>query len=271
MIFGGFSDYKTPHGANIVLCSRLAEFSNLRHGFSTALGGVSKDCFSSLNLSFNRGDSDEAVSENFRRFAHAAGLSKNAYAFTHQIHENFVREVSSADVFAPAPNVTAPESDGIITKETGVPLLGKNADCVPILLYAPKARICAFAHAGWRGTAAKIAENAVRAMVSLGAESSEIIAAVGPSISPCCFLTHSDVTDALLPLGSHITEGAISPAPDGRSAVDLKRINGAILDSLGVGEVYVSTECTCCGGEKYFSHRRSGAARGSMAAVIEMI
>ena len=271
MIFGGFSDYMAPNGANIVLCNRLAEFEDLRHGFSTALGGVSEGCFSSLNLSFNRGDSDEAVHENFRRFAHAAGLSKNAYAFTHQIHENFVREVTAKDVFAPAPTVTAPESDGIITKETGVPLLGKNADCVPILLYAPKARICAFAHAGWRGTAAKIAEKAVLKMVSFGAESREIIAAVGPSISPCCFLTHSDVTDAMAPLGYDVINNAVTPAPDGRSAVDLKRINGAILDASGVGEVYVSEECTCCGGEKYFSHRRNGAARGSMAAVIEMI
>lgn len=271
MIFGGFSDYKAPDGANIVLCSRLAEFPDLRHGFSTALGGVSQGCFSSLNLSFNRGDSDEAVHENFRRFALSVGLSKNAYAYTHQIHENYVRTVTSKDVFSPDPILSAPESDGIITSERFVPLLGKNADCVPILLYAPKARICAFAHAGWRGTAAKIAAEAVKKMVAFGAESSEIIAAVGPSISPCCFLTHSDVTDAMMPLGEDILEKAITPAPDGRSAVDLKRINGAILDSCGVGEVYVSTECTCCGKEKYFSHRRNGAARGSMAAVIEMI
>lgn len=271
MIFGGFSDCKAPHGANIVLCNRLAEFSDLRHGFSTALGGVSEGCFSSLNLSFGRGDSNDAVSENFRRFALSAGISKNAYAFTHQIHENYVRAVGSEDVFVPDPDYTAPDCDGLVTTEEGVPLLGKNADCVPILLYAPAARVCAFAHAGWRGTAAKIAAEAVRAMAERGADSSEIIAAVGPSISPCCFLTHSDVTDAMRLLGEDILAHAISPAPDGRSAVDLKRINGAILDSCGVGEVYVSTECTCCGGEKYFSHRRSGAARGSMAAVIEMI
>ena len=271
MIFGGFSDHTAPHGATVVLCDRLAEFQNLRHGFSTALGGVSEGCFSSLNLSFNRGDSDEAVSENFRRFALGCGLSKNAYAFTNQIHENFVRTVSHGDVFAPSPDYTAPRCDGIVTGETGVPLLGKNADCVPILLYAPKARICAFAHAGWRGTAKAIAAEAVKKMVQMGAESAEIIAAVGPSISPCCFLTHSDVTDALKVLGEEILASSVSPAPDGRSAVDLKRINGAILESAGVGEVYVSTECTCCGKDRYFSHRRTGPARGSMAAVIEMI
>ncbi|MBR6772170.1 MAG: peptidoglycan editing factor PgeF [Clostridia bacterium] len=271
MVLGGFSDYKAPSGANIVLCNRLSEFSELRHGFSTALGGVSEGCFSSLNLSFGRGDLDGAVCENFRRFALSAGLSKNAYAFTRQVHGNYVRTVSLRDVSEPDPCCAPPECDGLVTAEAGVPLLGKTADCVPILLYAPKAHICAFAHAGWRGTAAKIAEKAVLAMVSLGAESSEIIAAVGPSISPCCFLTHSDVTDAMTPLGRDILKNAVSSAPDGRSAVDLKRINGAILESCGVGEVYVSTECTCCGNGKYFSHRKSGPARGSMAAVIEMI
>ncbi len=270
VIFGGFSDYAV-NDLVVVKCDRLAEFSDLRHGFSTRIGGASSGCFDSLNLSFGRGDGDSAVHENYARFAAACGLSANAYAYTHQIHENCVRPVGPADVFAPAPGVTAPECDGIVTAAPGVPLLGKSADCVPILLYCPSPRICAFAHAGWRGTAAAIAAKAVDAMCDAGAKPENIIAAVGPSISKCCFLCHSDVTDAMGHFAEEITSGSIEPAADGRFAVDLKRINGAILDAAGVGEVYVSTECTCCMKEKYYSHRRTGAARGSMAAVIEMI
>ena len=271
MIFGGFSDHIDPLGAHIVLCDRLAELPFLRHGFSTRLGGVSSDVFASLNLSFGRGDENEAVFENFRRFAAAAGLSRNAYAFTHQIHENFVRRVGEEDVFAPSPDYTAPKSDGVFTDAAGVPLLGKSADCVPILLCCTAPRIIAFAHAGWRGTAAAIAAEAVKAMVGAGADPKNIIAAVGPSISPCCFLTHSDVTDAMAALPEEALKNAVTPSADGRFAVDLKAINGGILDLCGVGEVYVSEECTCCAGEKYFSHRRNGAARGSMAAVIQLV
>jgi YfiH family protein len=131
------------------------------------------------------------VERNFARFALSAGLTKNAYAFTNQIHRDYVRKVGPADVFVPAPGYTAPDCDGLVTAEAGVPLLGKNADCVPVLLYCPEPRVCAFAHAGWRGTAMGIVRNAVCEMKKLGADPGKIIAAVGPSISPCCFLTHT--------------------------------------------------------------------------------
>lgn len=271
MIIGGFSDFAAHGGAVVVKCDRLSEFSGLAHGFSTRLGGVSGAEFSSLNLSFGRGDGDENVVQNFSRFALSAGLSKNAYAFTNQIHRDCVRKVGSADVFAPAPGYTAPDCDGLVTAEAGVPLLGKNADCVPVLLYCPKPRVCAFAHAGWRGTAMAIVKNAVLEMEKLGAAPGDIIAAVGPSISPCCFLTHSDVTDALLPLGEEILRDRILPSADGRTAVDLKAINAALLEQAGVGEVWVCPDCTCCMEDKYYSHRRNGPARGSMAAVIQLL
>lgn len=271
MTVGGFSEHSVPGGAVTVRCDRLSSFPDLAHGFSTRLGGVSRESFESLNLSFGRGDEDRAVEENFARFALSAGLSVNAYAFTNQVHGDLVRAVGAGDRALAEPGQTWPECDGLVTGEEGVPLLGKNADCVPILMYCPRPRVCAFVHGGWRGTAAAIAKKAVGAMAALGADPGSIIAAVGPAISPCCFLTHSDVTDALLPLGEEILEGRVLPTADGRSSVDLKGINAALLESAGVGEVWVCPDCTCCLENKYYSHRRTGAARGSMAAVIELL
>ncbi len=271
MVFGGFSDMEFPGGGVFSVCSRLAEEPGLRHCFTTRLGGASGGCFSSMNLSFGRGDEDRAVFENYKRLTKAAGFSENGFAFTHQVHGTLVRRASASDLASPGPALSVPDCDAIFTSEPGVPLVGKTADCVPILLYCPRPRLCAFAHAGWRGTAANIVFETVKALAGAGADPADMIAAVGPSISPCCFLTHSDVTDALRALPQKATENAVVPCADGRFSVDLKRINASLLKLCGVKEIFVSTECTCCLDKKYFSHRRNGASRGSMATVIELV
>ena len=268
MVFGGFSDVVLSTGAVVSVCDRLAREEGVFHGFTTRLGGVSRGDFAALDLSFGRGDEDDAVAENLRRVAAGLGVPGGRFVFTRQVHGAEIRTVTEEDLRDPAPGPVPPACDGLVTDRRGVALMGKNADCVPLLFYCPAPRLAAFAHAGWRGTAADIAGKTVERLAALGARPADLIVAVGPAIGPCCFLTHADVTDALAVLPAGALRDAVRPAPDGRFSVDLKRINAALAEARGVGQVFLSPDCTCCLSDKYYSHRRTGDRRGSMAAVI---
>ena len=87
--------------------------------------------------------------------------------------------------------------DGLVTDIPGVSLVVFGADCLPVLFYDPVRRVVAAAHAGWRGTAAGIVERAVEKMAFYGSRPEDILAAIGPGISRCCFETHEDVPNAM--------------------------------------------------------------------------
>ena len=232
-------------------CTALEEVGGIAHGFTTRIGGISEGVFSSLNISPTRGDpADTAL--NRRLAAEAIGVS-DSFCFTRQVHRTRVR-------YADGPNqyLGAEECDGLWTDKRGLTLVSVYADCVPILLYG-RGRIAAV-HAGWRGTAAGILKNAVR---ELGVDPSEMIAAIGPCIGGCCFMVHEDVASAF-------DERYPRPMPDGRRSIDLKAVNADTLADMGVREIHICPECTCCDGAKYYSHRRDGDARGLMAAMIAL-
>ena len=247
----GFVTKKAQNGVEYLVCSALEGREGLAHGFTTRIGGISEGVFSSLNLSPTRGDPAD-VSQNRRLAAEAMGVSKS-FCFTRQVHKTLVR-------YAGGPNdyLSAEECDGLWTDKRGLTLHTVYADCVPILLYG-EGRIAAV-HAGWRGTAAGIVKNAVMAM---NTDPRRIVAAIGPAISPCCFMVHEDVASAFDPKYPKLCS-------DGRYSVDLKAVNAGLLSSLGVKEIYICKDCTCCDGAKYYSHRRDGAARGLMAAMIAL-
>jgi uncharacterized protein, YfiH family len=236
------------------------------HGFSTRLGGVSEGMFASMNLGLSRGDHPAHVRENFRRFCAAAGCDHENLVRTHQVHGRYVHAVGAAEA-GDALVMGAPcDCDGLMTDAAGVALMIFSADCLPILLYDPHKRAVAAVHAGWRGTAAQIAAEAVRRMGEVyGTRPGDVHAAIGPGISACCFETDADVPEAMPWAAEHIkTIGAQ------RFSVDLKAANRQTLMALGVpsAQIAVSGDCTMCRADLFWSHRKVGGQRGSMAAVI---
>jgi hypothetical protein len=166
-------------------------------------------------------------------------------------------------------------ADGLITNEPGLCLTIFSADCIPVLLYDPKRRVIAAAHAGWRGTALGISARAAEKMQSdYGCNAHDILAAIGPGISPCCFETHADVPDGLrFGLGAD-AEPFIRPlAAEGKYSVDLKGANAQWLKRVGLlpEHIAVCPACTACDRRDFWSHRLLGADRGSMAAMIQLI
>lgn len=175
----------------------LAQCACIAHGFTTRAGGVSGGEWSSLNLSFTRGDDEAAVRENFRRVAEAFGVSPEQIVCSMQTHTTNVRRVTAADGGA---GVTRPltwtDVDGLITDEPDVLLGTFYADCVPLYFVDPVHRAIGLSHSGWRGTVARMGEMTLRAMAdAFGSRPQEVLCAIGPSICQSCYEVSADVAE----------------------------------------------------------------------------
>jgi YfiH family protein len=171
------------------------------------------------------------------------------FAKGRQVHGTHVQRVTEM----PQPDH---EADGQATALEGVAGVVLVADCLPIALIAPEA--VAMVHAGWRGLAAGVVQEGVRAVRDLGAQGA-IAAAIGPGAGVCCYEAGEEVHEALGERGA--------AARRGRNA-DLKAVARATLETAGVAEVHDAGLCTICADPKrFFSHRRDGGVTGRQAGI----
>ena len=264
---------RTKNGVTYLSAAGFEAAGGVAHGFSTRLGGVSTGIYASMDLGTTRGDEPAHVRENYRRFFAAIGADPAAIAMSNQIHSDIVRPVTSADIKKDLYDVEPYEVDGLVTDIPGVALVVFGADCLPVLFYDPVRRVAAAAHAGWRGTASGIVERAVEKMTFYGCDPGDILAAIGPGISKCCFETHEDVPNAMTAALGVLATPFIEPIEGGKFKVDLKGINAMRLEKAGLlpGHIAVTNDCTACLPDKYWSHRVTNGVRGSQAAVIQLL
>lgn len=261
-----FTEIKAPNGVTYMTAPNIPYV----HGFTTRFGGVSRGIYGELNLGEHRGDSEEAVRENYRLLSEAMGLK--SLCFTRQVHGNTVRRVTASDrheLFSPIPY----EADGLITSDPDCSLVIFTADCIPILLADTVKGAVGAVHAGWRGTVADIAGEGVRSMVrEFGSDPGDITAAIGPGIDKCCFETGSEVPEAVRAVLDNGEDFIFPGAASGKFMVDLKGVNRMLLIKAGVPaeNISVSEECTKCLNKKYWSHRFTGGSRGSQASIITL-
>jgi len=205
---------------------------------TTRNGGVSAGPYASLNLGLHVGDEAADVLENRRRAAEALGANPDDFVFCNQAHGREVRLVTAADrgrgalVIADAISNT----DALVTKDTGVALTVMVADCVPIVLYDPIAHVLACVHAGWRGTVARVSEAAVAAMRSLGSEPANVLAGLGPAMSPDRYQVGQDVYQAAEAGFGESASQVIRPDGNGKWLFDLWTANRLVLREAGVPE-----------------------------------
>jgi len=265
---------KINQGIPFLAADGLDATGRVAHGFSTRVGGVSEGMWAGLNLSANRGDDPDHVRENCRRFFAAIGTEGDKLAKTNQVHGNGVRIITTADAQTDICEKVDYEADALITAVPGITLMISIADCVPILLYDPVRRVIAAAHAGWRGTAEGVVTRTVELMEDIyGCRPGDILAAIGPSIGPEHFETHEDVPNAMMSSLATPALQHIQIKDNGKFSVDLKGLNKLRLEQAGLDpdHIAVSSECTACNDEKYWSHRKLGNDRGSMAAAIQLL
>jgi YfiH family protein len=246
------------------------------HAFSTRIGGVSElEQTKGLNLAFGRGDDDSVVFENLSVFAKAVGIDDKKVISVPQIHSNIVKNVNGADAGAGYYKKHEFSCDGYVTTEDNLPLGVKTADCVPILLEArdDNGNIIAVSavHAGWRGTADRIAEEGVLKLCSLGAKVENIYVAIGPCIDECCYEVGNDFAEQIkTKLGQNYKNKFIVEKENGSLYANLKGMNVEILTSVGVPKenIDIAPYCTCCDPELFYSHRRQKGIRGAHLHVI---
>ena len=157
-----------------------------------------------------------------------------------------------------------------------------SADCTPILLHDPVRHAVAAVHAGWRGTALGIAVRCVEKMTrDFGTDPGDLQVAIGPCIGPCCFETDRNVPEAMIAALGPEAEQFIRPAlrqdmpgedpcfaAKEKYFPDLKQLNTLWLRRVGVRVIDICCDCTRCQPYRFWSHRVTGQARGSQAAVI---
>ena len=245
------------------------------HGFATRIGGVSAlEHTRTLNLAFGRGDGDETVLENVRLFAEAVGFDDRRLISVFQTHSADIIEVSEELLGAGVYRKTELTGDGYVITEPGSFAAIKTADCVPVLLFDPKRKICSAVHAGWRGTFSLIASGAVREMELRGSLARDIRAAIGPAIGGDCYEVGEDVYLEAARASAPLAEAVFKPRErEGKYLCDLKKANRIILENAGLAaeNIDVCELCTHCETELFYSHRASGGVRGTMMSVIGML
>ena len=233
---------------------------------------MSEGIYASMNLSYTRGDEKAAVDENFVRICAAMGVSAADVVLSAQEHHTTLKNVTAADRGIGLSRPPLVDVDGLLTDEPQVVLCTQYADCVPLLFADPVRHVVATSHAGWRGTVAEIGRLTVERMQSdYGCDPHDILAGIAPSIGSCCFEVDAPVAEAFEALS--VTDGDCCRAVgNGKFFVDLWETNRRILLSAGVKaeNITVTDLCTRCHPQLFWSHRFSGAARGSLAAFIAL-
>ena len=236
-----------------------------KHGikavFSDRQGGVSQDAFESLNLGFGLGDTDANVQCNLQTLCQSAEMP-----IPHQVEQV---HGAQALVCSGSGKIHKQDADILITAEKGVALAVRTADCLPILLADKQAGIIAAVHAGWRGTVAKVAEEALAKMLERGAEVNHVLVSLGPCIAPCCFAVSDDVAGQLCDACSQ----NVTLKKSGQTYADLAKTNYSQLLALGVNaeNIELSKHCTVCGTQpSFFSYRRDSGQTGRQLSIISL-
>src|SRR5258707_14963117 len=164
----------------MIRANTLADLSGVQHRFFTRQGGVSAGLYSSLNCGYGSDDAAENVRENRRRAAACFERAAADLLTVHQIHSTDVLMVGAERWTSPG----APRADALVTDRPGVVLGVLAADCAPVLLADPEARVIGAAHAGWKGALAGVGEATVSAMEKLGARPQRFQPPSGPCIGP---------------------------------------------------------------------------------------
>ena len=243
----------------------LLKFENLVHGFTTRKGGVSTGEFASMSLSHFRGDDISSVHKNEEILCESLGFDVKRLTSTKQEHTANIEIIDKTNIGIGIHYDWDRGVDAVITTQKNVPLLCYSADCVPILMYADDIKAIAAIHAGWRGSAEKIAQKTAHKLISLGADPKNIYAAIGPCIGQCCYEVSEDVAEKFCEKYS-LSKG------NGKYMLDLSKVNFEFICEADVKEenISVSGICTKCNNDLFFSHRAQNGKSGTLGGIICM-
>lgn len=239
----------------------LSGLDGIRHGFFGRQGGVSEGIYASLNCGHGSDDAREAVAENRRRVAAALGQSRAEQVLTlYQVHS-----ATALVVDRPIARTDLPRADALVTRTPGLVIGALAADCTPVLLADPVARVVAAAHAGWRGAFAGVLDATILEMEKLGAQRGRIRAAVGPCINQGAYEVGPEFEARFLAEDQWFARFFRRPQPGAQPLIerphfDLPGFVESRLRAAGLNAVERQSACTFAEPQLYFSYRRTTKA-----------
>lgn len=263
----GFYWRERSNGVRALVCQRLAQ-DGFTNAFSTRLGGVSPMPQNALNLAGFHEDTAENIHENRRRFF---SLFAGEWTLTAcwQVHSSEVRVVRET----PDALSEKQHCDALVTNVRTILLGIKTADCVPVLMGDTRTGASAAVHAGWRGTAASIVQNALERMrEEYGTRPADVRAAIGPAAGACCYEVGSEVIEAFRQ-NFPDSDALFTPTRPGHARVDLQRANREQLIAAGVvaERIHTAPLCTMCRTDLFFSYRREKSSHGRVGRLLAVI
>lgn len=230
----------------------------------TRRGGVSPEPWATLNMGGTVGDDPRNVAENRSRALAALGRDMDSVFDVWQVHGIDV-------VIAKSPrSLESPhlQADAILTNQSGVTLMMRFADCVPVFLYDPVCKVVGIVHAGWLGTVRGIVPVTVEAMKStFGSNPEDILAGIGPSIGPDHYEVGAEVVFQVKKVFGKAASGLLLEDNE-RFVFDLWAANRFQLESAGIRQIETSGLCTACHTSDWFSHRAELGKTGRFGAII---
>lgn len=226
------------------------------------LARVAPHLFTTRDRSF-RGDTADA---DYRDLARAFDVSPEALVLVKQVHGRRVVTVTPGE-----PCEIGAEADAIVSTDPNRVIAVRVADCVPILVAARGTAVVAAIHAGWRGACAGVIGATVLAMEEAGARAGDLVAAIGPSIGPCCYQVDDRVRNAFLAMTPDAVPWFTEDGP-GHWKLDLWQSSIDQLVNAGVAEPSIATSriCTADHLDACFSYRKEGVGTGRMVAAIRV-
>ncbi|MEZ8737342.1 MULTISPECIES: peptidoglycan editing factor PgeF [unclassified Vibrio] len=222
---------------------------NVKAFASTRFDGFSTGAYQGLNLGTHVGD-DASLVENNRAWLKQHANMPAAPVWLHQTHSTDVVTVlhPTADIL---------DADGAFTTAKDVVCSAMTADCLPVILTDTKGTQVAAVHAGWRGLAGGILENAVAKFSNLGSEN-KIIAWLGPAIGKQAFEVGDDVLEAFVSFDSQAKLAFEAKAEPGKWLANMSQLATQRLNKVGVTFVTDSNLCTFADADAFYSYRRDG-------------
>jgi len=232
----------------------------------TALGEVAAHLFTARGLALERPDGDGL---GWQSLARALGARPGALRRVRQVHGSAVACFRRGE---PAPG-HPPDADIVVTDDPSLAIAVQVADCVPLLVADRRTGAVAASHAGWRGAAAGVPGATVHALTrEFGARAVDLVAAVGPSIGPCCYEVGEEVREAFGRAGFDAARLGrwFAGGPRGRPYLDLWRATVDQLHDAGVpsARIHLCALCTATHPQTFWSYRTSGPGTGRQAGVI---
>lgn len=229
-----------------------------------------RDAHNEGNVGLHVGDDAEAVIANREAFFKEETLPFERSVWAEQVHGTHVHEVTEADIGkgAYAYRDAIPETDGLTTTVSDVPLALVFADCVPLLFCAPESGVIGVAHAGWKGTVGDIVGQMTEMFAAKGVAPEAIDMIIGPAITQSHYEVDRRVLDAVAQVSPEAYESAVEREQEGHALLSLQAVNAWLASSRHVN-VIESNLCTVTHQSEFFSYRNGDEKRRFAAVIVK--